>query len=65
MEQNVSIQAFCSLVQSNIVYFGLIQSNQIDGTNYEMDGVKREIDGLNLKIDGANHVKQSSTLQST
>ena len=60
-----SSQVFCSLVKSNIVYFSLIQSNQIDGANYEMDGVKHEIDGVNLKIDGANHVKQSSTLQST
>ena len=58
-------QAFCSLVKSNIVYFSLIQSNQIDGANYEMDGEKHEIDGVNLKIDGANHVKQSSILQST
>ena len=30
-----------------------------------MDGVKHEIDGVNLEIDGANHVKKSSTLQST
>ena len=44
-------QAFCSLVKSNIVYFSLIQSIQIDGANYKMDGVKHEIDGVNLKID--------------
>ena len=58
-------QVFCSLVTSNIVYFSLIQSNQIDGASYEMDGAKHEIDGVNLEIDGANHVKQLSTLQST
>ena len=54
-----------SFVKSNIVYFSLIQSNQIDGQYYEMDGVKHEIDGVNLDTDGANHVKYSSTLQST
>ena len=47
----------CSLVKSNIVYFSLILSNEIDGANYEMDGVKHEIDGVNNKIDGGNHVK--------
>ena len=54
----------CSLVESNIVYFSLIKSNEIDGANYEMDGanyemdgVKYEIDGVNHKIDGGNHVK--------
>ena len=47
-----------SLVKSNIVYFSLIQSNEIDGENYEMDGVKNEIDDVNHKIDGKNQVKQ-------
>ena len=49
----------CSLVESNIVYFSLILSYEIDidGTNYEMDIVKHEIDGVNNKIDGGNHVK--------
>ena len=47
-----------SLVQSNIVNFSLILSNEIDEENYEMNGVKHEIDGVNLKIeDGENHVK--------
>ena len=58
MEQNVKQLSTFSLVESNIVYFSLIQSNEIDGANYEMDGVKYEIDGV-------NHVKQSSTLQSS
>ena len=52
----------CSLVESNIVYFSLIQSNEIDGANYDMDRVKHEIDGVNHKRDGGNHVKQSRTL---
>ena len=60
-----SSQVLCSLVKSNIVYFSLIQSNEIDGANYEMDGAKHEIDGVNHEIDGANHVKQTSTLQSS
>ena len=43
-----------------------IQSNEIDGANYEMDGVKHKIDGVNHKnLYLGNHVKQSSTLQST
>ena len=46
-----------SLVESNIVYFSLIQSNEIDGANYEMNGVKLEIDGVNHKVDAGNHVK--------
>ena len=50
-----SSQVFCSLVKSNIVYFSLIYSNEIDGANYDMDGVKHEIDGVNFEIDGANH----------
>ena len=45
------------LVQSNIVNFSLIMSNEIDGENYEMDGVKHKIDGVNHKIDGGNHIK--------
>ena len=52
-----STSVLCSLVESNIVDFSLIYSNEIDGENYEMDGVKHEIDGLNHKIDGGNHVK--------
>ena len=48
---------FITLVESNIVSFTLIQSNEIDGKNYEMDGVKHEIDGVNNKIDRGNHVK--------
>ena len=60
-----SSQVFVSLVKSNIVYFSLIQSNEIDGANYKVDGVKYEIDGVNhVEINGANHDKQSSTLQS-
>ena len=62
----------CSLVESNVVSFSLIQSNEIDGANYEMDGVKyeidgvkHEIDGVNHKIDGRNDVKQLRTLQYT
>ena len=46
-----------NLVQSNIVNFSLILSNEIDGENYEMDGVKHKIDVVNNKIDGGNHVK--------
>ena len=66
MEQIISSsQVFVSLVKSNIVYFSLIQSNEIDGANYKVDGVKYEIDGVNhVEINGANHDKQSSTLQS-
>ena len=30
-----------------------------------MDGAEHEIDGLNYEIDRANHIKQSSTLQSS
>ena len=60
-----SSQALFSLVKSNIVYFSLIQSNEIDGANYKVDGVKYEIDGVNhVEINEANHDKQSSTLQS-
>ena len=33
-------------VKSKIVYFSLIQSNEIDGPNYEMDKAKPEIDGV-------------------
>ena len=44
-------------MESNIVYFSLISSNEVDGANYEMDGGKYEIDGVNHKIDGGNHVK--------
>ena len=49
-------------MERNVVYFILIQSNEIDGANYEMDGVKLEIDGLNHKIDGGNHVKYVCSL---
>ena len=52
-----SSQVLCGLVKSNIVYFSLIQSNEIEVTNYEMDGAKHEIDGVNHEINGANHVK--------
>ena len=49
-------QVFVSLVKSNIVYFSLIQSNEIDGANYKVDGVKYEIDGVNhVEINGANN----------
>ena len=54
MERN---GVLCSLVESNIVYFSLILSNEIDGANYEIDGGKHEIDVVNHKIDGGNHVK--------
>ena len=57
--------AKCQVVKYFVVFSSQIKSIQIDGANYEMDGVKHEIDGVNLKIDGANHVKQSSTFQST
>ena len=43
----------------NQYHHGLIQSNQIDGGNYEIDGVKHESDGVNHNIDGENHVKGS------
>ena len=54
--------AKCQVVE---YYFSLIQSNEIDGANYEMDGVKHKIDRVNHKIDGGIHVKQSSTLKYT
>ena len=63
-----SSQVFCSLVKLTIVYFCQIQSNVIDGANYEMDEsdeAKHEIDGVNHEIDGSNHIKQSSTLKSS
>ena len=65
MERNVQQLSIFSLVESNIVYFSLVQSNEIDEENYEMNGVKHEIDGVNHKIDGGNHVEQSITLQYT
>ena len=51
--------------QASQVKYSLVQSNEIDGENYEMNGVKHKIDGVNHKIDGGNHVKQLSTLQYT
>ena len=42
---------------SQIQFFSPIQSDKIDGANYEMNGVKLEIDGVNHKIDVGNHVK--------
>ena len=56
---------FFTFYQGFTKSYRLTKSNEIDGANYEMDGVKHEIDGVNLEIDGANHIKQSSTLQST
>ena len=53
-----SSQVFFSLVKSNIVYFSLNQSNEIDGANYKIDGVNH------VEINGANHDRQLSTLQS-
>ena len=63
VKQSSTLQS--SLVMSNIVYFSLIQSNQIDRVNYEMGGAKQDIDYLIHEMDGANHVKQLSTLQSS
>ena len=60
-----SSKKFCSLVKSNIVYFSLIQSNEIDGVNCEVDGVKHEIDRVNHEIHGVNHVMLSNTLNSS
>ena len=57
--------ATCQVVEYFLVQLSQIQSNEIDGVNYEMDGVKQEIGGVNHKIDGGNHVKQSNTLQYT
>ena len=34
------VGARCQVVEYFVVYFSLIQSNEIDGANYDMDGVK-------------------------
>ena len=49
--------AKCQEVEYFVVQLSQIQSNEIDGANYEMNGVKLEIDGVNHKIDVGNHVK--------
>ena len=60
-----SSKVLFSLVESNIAYFTLIQSNEIDGANYELDGANHQIYRVNHEINGANHVMQSGTQQSS
>ena len=57
MERNV--KQLSTLKSSPVKYsfYSPIQSDEIDGANYEMNGVKLEIDGVNHEIDVGNHVK--------
>ena len=48
---------------SQVTYFS-IQSNEIDGANYELDRANPEVCGVNHEINGANYVNQLSTQQS-